>query len=381
MIDADSKIISDIIGSIYESVYKPGRLNAVVAGLQTMFHGSRVCFQRYGRDVGPSDTVATDLDPVFIRRIPEHIEPSNVLINAMAAAPIGIAYVDETLVDSEKLQRSRFWNEWMAPQDMYSGMGCKLLELGDSFWFLDIRRGRNQRSFESSDIALLDIIAPHLARATQISKRFQSTQLTASTFSHLPFGVIIVDGNMRIASVNAAAEAVLLRPGCGLLRKSGYLAAADVATMTVLRRLIIRACKLHHEILPAIGGDMIVRKLQNSDGSDVTVSVETLVNPFQELPLVGPHAAIFIREITLDLPKEFADHIRALFGLTPKEAGLAALLVSGRTLKESAEDSGIRFSTARSYLDNIFLKTGTRQQSQLVALLKSAQPMMRSHRQ
>ena len=40
-----------------------------------------------------------------------------------------------------------------------------------------------------------------------------------------------------------------------------------------------------------------------------------------------------------------------------------------------AEVSDIKFSTARSYLEQIFLKTGTNQQSQLVALLKSAGPV------
>lgn len=381
MIDVDSKIISDVIGDIYESVYDPSRLNMVIASLQNLFHGSKACFQRYGPDVGPNDTISTNPDPAFDSRIPDFVDPSNTMTTALKAAPVGATYVDETLTGRDQMQRSRFWNEWMAPQDMYDGLGCKLMKTDDSFWFLDIRRGRNQSLFETSDIALLDIITPHLARATQISRRFQSTQLAASTFSHLPFGVVLVDSSMRIASMNAAAETMLLRPGCGLLCKSGYLAAANVATMTILRRLVIQACRLHNDILPGVGGDLIVRKLRDGQGTDVALSVGPLVNPIQELPLVGHHAAIFIRDITLDLPEEFAEHIRAVFGLTPKEAGIAALLVSGRTLKEAAEDSQIRFSTARSYLDNIFLKTGTRQQSQLVALLKSVQPVMLSRRQ
>ena len=59
------------------------------------------------------------------------------------------------------------------------------------------------------------------------------------------------------------------------------------------------------------------------------------------------------------------------------EARLAANLCAGQSLKTSAELQDIRFSTARHYLENIFQKTGTRQQSQLVALLKSVQPLQR----
>ncbi|RVA43981.1 helix-turn-helix transcriptional regulator, partial [Mesorhizobium sp. M7A.F.Ca.CA.004.09.1.2] len=43
-------------------------------------------------------------------------------------------------------------------------------------------------------------------------------------------------------------------------------------------------------------------------------------------------------------------------------------------LKEAAASSNVTVKTSRTYLERIFAKTGTRQQSQLVALLKSAEP-------
>ena len=64
--------------------------------------------------------------------------------------------------------------------------------------------------------------------------------------------------------------------------------------------------------------------------------------------------------------------LRGLFDLTPKEARLAASLACGRSLKEAAGHQAIQVSTARSYLEEILRKTGTHQQSQLVALLKTA---------
>jgi len=61
--------------------------------------------------------------------------------------------------------------------------------------------------------------------------------------------------------------------------------------------------------------------------------------------------------------------LHGLFDLTPAEAKLAAALASGKTLQAAAIEQGIRNSTARSYLEVIFKKTGVHQQSQLVALL------------
>ena len=64
-----------------------------------------------------------------------------------------------------------------------------------------------------------------------------------------------------------------------------------------------------------------------------------------------------------------------LFDLAPAEARLAAALASGKSLTTVAAQQGIKVSSARTYLAQIFRKTGTHQQSELVALLKSTQPV------
>ena len=175
---------------------------------------------RFGPDLQPNDVVATNTDPAFQRRyIEEHAYLPNVLADAMTAAPVGLVYSDHVLAGEDRLKRSRLWNEWMAPQDMYGGIGCKVLESGPSFWIFDVQRGRTQAAFEKADAELLSAVVPHLARAVEISRQFQSTQLLAATFFHLPFGVILVDASMRIKALNTAAEAILLHTESMLLRE------------------------------------------------------------------------------------------------------------------------------------------------------------------
>jgi DNA-binding NarL/FixJ family response regulator len=69
--------------------------------------------------------------------------------------------------------------------------------------------------------------------------------------------------------------------------------------------------------------------------------------------------------------------LTGLFDLTPAEVRLATALAKGLNLKMAAAEAGLQFSTVRTYLNRIFRKTGTNQQSQLVALLKSAHPLRR----
>lgn len=381
MIWVSPERLSGVIGGIYEAAYDSAQWAAAIGKLENLFHGSKACFGRFGPDLQANDAVSTNFDPVFHRRFyEEHAFTPNIIGDAVYAAPTRTVYNDHALVGDDRLRRSRFWNDWMAPQDMYGGMGCKVLESGPSYWFFDVQRGRSQDAFDTADAELLQAIVPHLARAAEISRKFQSTQLLASTFSHLPFGMIVVNGDMRIATLNDAAEDMLLRPESSLHRKSGYLATAETANMAALQRLVAQVCSMRDDVIPGVGGDLLLRKDQSGRGVDLVLSVGPLVNSLHKPAFMERHAVIFIREISLDLPVGFAEQVRALFDLSRKEASLAVSLASGRTLKQAADDNQIQISTARSYLEKIFQKTGARQQSQLVALLKSAQTIVRNTR-
>jgi DNA-binding CsgD family transcriptional regulator len=66
-----------------------------------------------------------------------------------------------------------------------------------------------------------------------------------------------------------------------------------------------------------------------------------------------------------------------MFDLTEAEAKLALGLASGLSLAEVAQGQGIRMTTARTHLARVFSKTGTRQQSQVAALLRAAELPLR----
>lgn len=60
---------------------------------------------------------------------------------------------------------------------------------------------------------------------------------------------------------------------------------------------------------------------------------------------------------------------REAFDLTPAEAGLAALLMTGHSLESAAAARDCRPATLRVHLRHVFAKTGVSRQSDLVALL------------
>ena len=61
--------------------------------------------------------------------------------------------------------------------------------------------------------------------------------------------------------------------------------------------------------------------------------------------------------------------LRRLYSMTGAEAELVRLLVEGASLRQAAERREVTLNTARTQLRAIFLKTGTKRQSELVQVV------------
>ena len=68
------------------------------------------------------------------------------------------------------------------------------------------------------------------------------------------------------------------------------------------------------------------------------------------------------------------DLLQRHFGLTPAEARLALHLVAGETLRSAEVKLSITYETARTHLKNIFNKTGTCRQAELLVVILTALP-------
>ncbi|MGE3147885.1 MAG: helix-turn-helix transcriptional regulator [Pseudorhodoplanes sp.] len=367
----NSDAVFTIIDNIYAAAEDRNAWSDVVTALGALFNTSQCCFGFSSPDPDRTYAVSSNLDPAWMIRYREEFF-DNILTDTLETVPVGLIYHGHSLVGPDRLRNSSVWNEWMAPQDMYGGLGRKLLTIGQDTWFIDMQRGRGQPTFDRADVELLQHFIPHLVRASQLSWTFQTRKMLTDTFARLSLGVLIVDDQMRIKEMNAAADAILSRPSAALVSKSGSLEAAIAANHRLLRDLVAASCMRPQHAQNPRGGYLLVTSPDRTrKAPNIAVTAISLPNPAGGIRF-GPHATLLIREITLERPDSFADTIRVVYALTPKEAELAAMLTSGHSLKDAAAACGMRFSTARSHLERIFRKTGTRQQHQLVALLRIA---------
>ena len=68
-------------------------------------------------------------------------------------------------------------------------------------------------------------------------------------------------------------------------------------------------------------------------------------------------------------PDISAEAMASIFGCTAAEARLASALVAGKRLEDIGEEFGVKQTTITFHLQNLFQKTHTHRQADLVALL------------
>jgi DNA-binding CsgD family transcriptional regulator len=84
--------------------------------------------------------------------------------------------------------------------------------------------------------------------------------------------------------------------------------------------------------------------------------------------MAAPLAVVFIADPERQ-KSAGADLLIQLYGLTPKEAALAARLSEGKSIEQAAEEMGMKYQTARTHLRHIFSKTETSRQTELLLLI------------
>lgn len=222
-------------------------------------------------------------------------------------------------------------------------------------------------NFSDLDIDLLDGLRPHLARASLLAARLGLERAEASAQSMNAVGIpaAVVSANGIVLATNALFETFndMLRPAA-----FGRLSAWDRSVERLLQAALPGA---NQEFAPQ------VRSFPMRNKEEDRAFVVHVV------PLHRSASDIFERGMALvaisgyaadgNIPSDAV--LRGLFDLSAAEAGIAADVAAGKSLREAAEGRHIGMATARTHLAQIFRKTGTHQQSELVALLKGSQTL------
>ena len=176
-------------------------------------------------------------------------------------------------------------------------------------------------------------------------------------------GVLLLDRAGQLIFANTAAEA-LLASGNGLRRKGAMVVAGSLTDTLRLHAAIEHAVSTGSGRSQAPGHPIVA--LGRREGRPLMAAVV----PSDDVEAASAECAavVYVVDPDQDL-KTLIEPICTFYRLSPKETRLACALARGSSLAEAAAELHLREQTARTYLKQIFFKTETNRQVELVRLL------------
>lgn len=220
--------------------------------------------------------------------------------------------------------------------------------------------------------AMAERLAPVLDGYFRLWRRHRADQRRLSGLTAAldlsGLGIIVLDTAAEPVFVNRSAEALLER-GDGLRRAGRSIAATDLGGAMRLQVAI------HHvgaELERDAAGPRRAPILELRRSGARRPLIATVL-PVRPAPVEPADAAIVLYVINPDADlARLVTPVCKLYALSPVECRLVVQLAMGATLAEAAISMRVKEQTARAYLKQIFVKTGTNRQTDLVRLMLSS---------
>ena len=281
------------------------------------------------------------------------------------SVPVGTLMIDRLFIGRREIETSEFYNDFLRPLDVNSAMAVKILHEPKSAGVLVVTRDHARPEFEPEDGVLLNLLVPHLEKALRIRQRLSGqTRLAMEALDRLNDGVIVLDAHARILVANEAARRRLAARD-GLLSAPDGLRTLSSDQTQMLRGLIAQVAARAFDRRDAAGDLMAIRRPAKRP---LSVLVAPICTDGHALPVPGSAAIMFI-VAPEETPRTLPQHLVALYGLTRMEATVAVALLESDSLVTVAEKLGIEHATVRTHIHNVFAKTNTQRQAELVRLI------------
>jgi DNA-binding CsgD family transcriptional regulator len=309
--------------------------------------------------------LSINFDETAIKEYLEHTSAIDPTVQYLVTHP-NEAIVHDGLVISEREKDEHPYYDWHNRNIETRFRMIGQARLGPSVQAgVALHRTSRAGRYERDDVEKFEVLHRHLERALAIAVRIGSLaaieRFTEEWLNRNDAAVVLLDDRRNILFGNLAARSLDLKRD-GLRLTSDGIALSNKQEHNRLQSLIAQALTQ----ADFSGGNMSARR--PSGRQPFAISVSPVSRAYPAVALNRPAACVIITGPE-DRPPLSTQRLRAIFSLTAAEARLAILLANGEDLRGSAEQLRITYGTARARLAQIFQKTETRRQADLVRLL------------
>ncbi|MEP3278285.1 MAG: helix-turn-helix transcriptional regulator [Stappiaceae bacterium] len=374
----DFECYDNLIELVYETGIDPEKWQTFCDALGAELTGGvRVMIQ--GHDLETRNGIGevhANYDPHYIDLYKSHYATINPWLPHMAQQQIGCVFHDHDVLARDQLLSSEFWSDFIRPQeDISAGVGSILFQEdsrmlvmhGNISW-------KNQEKYRERTAELLRLLSPHVRRAFNIQRSLKGAQFErdcySETLDRVDNAIFLVDSQCRLLHPNDIARKLLKNGALFKLKQKSTLQAHDpVAAQEISRSINAIGTADYGKLKDQIA---IRSKADNSTFLSTVVPFQTVRRPasaFDALNLgAQPVAMIAVAWPGANI-SAIKRSLSSLYQLTPAEIVLATSLQAGQSLQQISTERNVSIHTVRNQLSSVFEKTGTRRQSELIALL------------
>lgn len=234
-----------------------------------------------------------------------------------------------------------------------------------------VYRRKNSPEITNAQLATADRLVPHLVRAIRIHGKLadgeHSQVALHEVIDRIPTGVLIVDERGRPVITNRMADRIAASRDGFAIDDEGPNGLNRESTNN-LRKLIDSA--VHPEPGREMSGGGFMALERFSGRRPYPVLITPILGRSEHSSMADAAAIIFISDPEIR-GVSIVNVLMEMYGLTPAEAELAQFLSQGHSLEKAAKARHVTLNTVRSQLKQIFAKTDTNRQGELLRLILS----------
>lgn len=269
------------------------------------------------------------------------------------------------LFTGDELARDPLRQDFLRRYGIGSFAAHLVAPLPDFVVAFSVQRALENGEFHNRELATLDLLGRHAARALAISIRISAaTQLENAldaAMGTIACAAFLIDEQLRVVHANAQAERLL---GDGLVVREGSLQASRRADQSALHRLLKSAVQASTDV-----DDLSAVVVLRPSGKRPLLLQAMPISP-GTVDACLPKIAALLVAVDPESDEDFSAeaHLR-LLGLTPAEARIAALLGNGASRQAVAGQLRLSEHTVSDTIKKIYAKLSIERQGELVRLV------------
>jgi DNA-binding CsgD family transcriptional regulator len=312
--------------------------------------------------------VIPDIDPAINAAFAESI-PYNPRIPAIVQATVLEVIADCDLITPDEYRRCRFYQEVTRPFDIPYVCMASLERSEDAFIAVAALRSHQDGHITGPQRELFTKLIPHMRAAIrmQLALEHQGAELAAGMMGALSIAAFLCDGGSKVRYSTPAAERLLDgNPGIRLV--DGSIGALQPRDNRALAEAIEAASRAPTGLNAPVSRTVVIAP--NAPGAAPLVLDVFALHTRQvfELWSFAPKVLVVARGPRgTELQKR--EILKAVYGLTPAECGIALKLAAGKDIESIAAERTCTVGTVRQQVKGILTKTGVSRQLELAALV------------